>query len=103
MRLAGGVLVHHGDQGAQSYDTFTCVHCGYLCHVKPGARPEDIGGYCRHCWNGKNPLSGLICPKCVVALDKADGICFPFQKMINDSTEREIERRRMKAGALKCY
>lgn len=40
------------------YDTRQCAHCQTMHHIKPGVRPEDIGGLCGVC-------SKLICPTCV--------------------------------------
>lgn len=103
MRVAGGEFTITGPLGVTKGDTFTCQHCGKKVDVHPGKKLDDLGGYCRHCWNSKNPLSGLICSNCVDALAKNGGVCFPFQKLIQDSTMKELERRRLRAGALKCW
>lgn len=40
------------------FDTTQCSHCQKLTHVKPGTRPEDIGGFCYGC-------AKPICASCV--------------------------------------
>lgn len=58
--------------------TSTCAHCNRITHIKPGCRPEDIGGLCKICM-------GLICPHCV-----SEGICDPFMEKL-DRMEKRID------------
>ncbi len=90
MRYEGGLATLTSPEGQQRYaSTFTCAHCGFLVHVKGGQRAEDVGGGCRQCLNVKNPLSGMICAKCV-----AIGTCTPFEKAL-ERMERRAEYARL--------
>lgn len=55
MRNPGGygLMCEPGKRDVE-HDTFTCAHTNRVVIVKPGARPEDIGGLCKVCM-------GLIC------------------------------------------
>jgi hypothetical protein len=69
------------DRGVTECDTFTCNHCQRIVHVKPKARPEDLGGHCRQC-------DKLICSNCV-----SQGFCAPWEKQMQQMEEREAARR----------
>jgi hypothetical protein len=66
--------------GVTERDTFTCVHCCAVKHVKPRERPEDIGGLCKVCM-------GLICADCV------GQSCIPFMKKLERMEARYHARR----------
>lgn len=71
MRNPGGVLISTDPfDGVQEHDTFTCEHCQKVSGVRPGQKPEDIGGLCKQCM-------GLLCPLCA---DKA--VCTPWEKQM---------------------
>lgn len=81
MRNAHGYATLFSDNGVTECDTFQCHHCQKIVHVKPKARPEDLGGHCRQC-------DKLICPICV-----AKGFCEPWEKQMRAMEEREAARR----------
>lgn len=54
----GYAVITHADGKVTEFDTMTCVHCNRLTHIKPGVRPEDMGGFCYAC-------NKPICAKCV--------------------------------------
>ena len=60
-------------------DSVTCAHCQHVFYVKPGQRPEDIGGLCKSCMQ-------LICPRCY-----ATPGCRPVEKWLEEQ-ERLIAR-----------
>lgn len=62
-------------QGVFEADTFTCIHCNRVMHVKPKANMDEFGSMCRNCMK-------MVCPTC------ANGSCTPFMKKLE-----EIERR----------
>lgn len=61
-------------------DTFTCVHCNRIVHVKPRVSMDEFGSMCRNCMK-------MVCPTC------ADGPCVPFMKKLEEAEKREIARR----------
>lgn len=62
--------------GTYEADTFTCVHCNRIMHVKPMAPMDEFGSMCRNCMK-------MVCPKC------ADGPCVPFEKKLEESERRD--------------
>lgn len=58
-------------------DTFTCIHCNRVIHVKPFASMDDFGSMCRNCMQ-------MVCPTC------ADGSCVPFMKKLEESEKRDM-------------
>jgi len=62
--------------GTTECDTFTCVHCNKIMHVKPGSRMDEFGSMCRNCMK-------MVCPKC------ADGPCIPFMKRLEMAEARK--------------
>jgi hypothetical protein len=75
-RPGGYACVVEPDKPTQEFDTFTCAHCNRVTHVKPRARPQDIGGLCKQCM-------GLICPACV------GQPCVPFEQKLQAWEARE--------------
>lgn len=67
-------------EGAFEADTFTCVHCNRVVHVRPRASPDEFGSMCRNCMK-------MICPRC------ADGPCTPFLKRLEMIEARDRARR----------
>jgi uncharacterized protein CbrC (UPF0167 family) len=63
--------------GTFEADTFTCVHCNRVMHVKPRAPMDEFGSMCRNCMK-------MVCPRC------ADGPCVPFEKKL-EMWERRSE------------
>ena len=61
-------------------DTFSCVHCNRVIHVKPFASMDDFGSMCRNCMK-------MTCPTC------ANGPCVPFMKKLEQIEERDRIRR----------
>jgi hypothetical protein len=61
-------------------DTFTCVHCNRIIHVKPYAPMDDFGSMCRNCMK-------MVCPTC------ASGPCVPFMKRLEEAEKRDMVRR----------
>lgn len=57
-------------------DTFTCVHCNRIMHVKPKASPDEFGSMCRNCMK-------MVCPDC------ANGPCIPFMKKLDEAEKRD--------------
>ena len=45
-------------EGKKEWDSFTCIHCNRIVHVKPKMRPQDMGGFCYGCGE-------CVCAKCV--------------------------------------
>lgn len=62
--------------GLYEADTFTCVHCNRIIHVKPKASMDEVGSMCRNCMK-------MVCPTC------ADGPCTPFMKKIEAMEKRD--------------
>ena len=62
--------------GAHEVDTFTCVHCNRVMHVKPRAPMDEFGSMCRNCMK-------MVCPTC------ADGPCVPFMKRLEQMESRD--------------
>lgn len=60
--------------GVYEADTFTCVHCNRVVHVK--ARTQGDEYFCRNCM-------ARICPPC------ADHPCAPFLKKLEQAEERD--------------
>lgn len=61
-------------------DTFTCIHCNRVIHVKPFTSMDEFGSMCRNCMK-------MTCPTC------ADGPCVPFMKKLEEAEKRDIARR----------
>jgi hypothetical protein len=78
-----GVLTYTETGKVEEHDTFSCRHCQRATIVKPGHKPEDLGGLCGHCW-------GLLCPQCA-----ASGRCDPL--------EEKIARWEHRGAALRSY
>ncbi len=68
--------------GTYECDTFTCMHCGKVVHVRPKANPDEFGSMCRHCMK-------MVCPTC------ASGPCVPWLE--------KLERAERKQEALRSY
>ena len=66
--------------GMLERDTFTCVHCNRIIHVKPFAPMDEFGSMCRNCM-------GMTCPTC------ASGPCIPFEKKLDEAEKRQIALR----------
>lgn len=66
--------------GTFETDSFTCIHCNHVVHVKAKTQGDEY--FCRNCM-------ARICPSC------ADHPCIPFMKKI----EAQEARDRM----LRCY
>jgi len=66
--------------GTFEADTFTCVHCNRVIHVKARAPIDEFGSMCRNCMK-------MVCPTC------ADGPCVPFMKKLEEA-EKKAEARR---------
>ncbi len=62
--------------GTTERDTFTCVHCNKVMHVKPKASMDEFGSMCRNCMK-------MVCPKC------ASGPCVPFMKKLELMEKRD--------------
>ena len=69
LKPQGYAVIFDPDQGNLERDTFTCCHCEYVYHLKPGIPPENQAHFCRTCYK-------LACPKpeCVE--------CVPFEKKL---------------------
>lgn len=66
--------------GLTERDSFTCIHCNRVVHVKPKASMDEFGSMCRNCMK-------MVCPTC------ANGPCVPFLKKLDEMEKREIVRR----------
>lgn len=66
--------------GLHETDTFSCVHCNRVVHVKPRANMDEFGSMCRNCMK-------MTCPAC------ANGPCIPFMKKLEMAEERDRRRR----------
>lgn len=66
--------------GTFEADTFTCVHCNRVMHVKPKAPMDEFGSMCRNCMK-------MVCPTC------ANGPCIPFEKKLEAMERRDIALR----------
>ncbi len=66
--------------GITEVDTFGCVHCNRIVHVKPMTSMDEFGSMCRNCMK-------MVCPTC------ADGPCVPFLKKLEEAEKSEIARR----------
>lgn len=62
--------------GNYEADTFTCVHCNRIIHVKPMAKMDEFGSMCRNCMK-------MVCPTC------ANGPCVPFMKKLEMAEKRD--------------
>lgn len=62
--------------GTYEADTFSCVHCNRIVHIKAGAPMDEFGSMCRNCMK-------MVCPKC------ADGSCLPFEKKLEMAEARD--------------
>lgn len=97
MRKAGGYAVITSPEAAEinfgfrrefiragtfEADTFSCVHCNRVVHVKPKASMDEFGSMCRNCMK-------MVCPKC------ASGPCVPFEK--------KLEMAEARTNALRSY
>lgn len=63
-------------EGTFEVDTYTCIHCEHVIHVKPGAIPEELGSMCRNCME-------MVCPGC------APGPCIPWLKKLDMAERRD--------------
>ena len=61
-------------------DTFTCVHCNRIVHVKTKAPMDEVGSMCRNCMQ-------MVCPTC------ADGPCVPYMKKIEEMEHKDYLRK----------
>lgn len=66
--------------GTFEADTFSCIHCNRIIHVKPRANMDEFGSMCRNCMK-------MVCPTC------ANGPCVPFMKKLEEAEKRDIVRR----------
>lgn len=66
--------------GIHEIDTFSCVHCNRVVHVKAKANPDEFGSMCRNCMK-------MVCPVC------ANGPCVPFMKKLELMEKRDIALR----------
>lgn len=82
MRNAGGYAVITSPDSVDEMDTFTCVHCNSIRHVRARQDPASIGGLCKVCM-------GLICEKCV------GKDCDPFVE--------KLQREEARYDALRSY
>jgi len=57
-------------------DTFTCIHCNRVIHVKPMTPMDEFGSMCRNCMK-------MVCPAC------ANGPCVPFEKKLEAIEARD--------------
>jgi len=62
--------------GITERDTFSCMHCNHVVHVKPKAPMDEFGSMCRNCMK-------MVCPKC------AGGPCVPFMKKLEMAEKRD--------------
>lgn len=67
-------------EGYFEADTFTCVHCNAVIHVRPKANMDEFGSMCRNCMK-------MVCPRC------ANGPCVPFMKRLEEMEESDRRRR----------
>jgi hypothetical protein len=86
----GGWICVEGQSAKVEIDTFMCGHCNRHTIVKPGQRPEDVGGMCYCC-------TALLCPRCT-GLKSLGQPCMPLEKWLDDyerqhSTAEAIEQR----------
>lgn len=63
-------------EGQMEVDTYTCVHCNRIVHVKPGAIPDELGSMCRNCMM-------MVCPAC------APKGCLPWLKKLEIAERRD--------------
>ena len=61
-----GFVEISGPNGTETYETFTCGHCGVIVKVPYKAAPEQLGGICKVCMS-------MTCGPCV-ATGKCDTI-----------------------------
>lgn len=66
--------------GVTERDSFTCIHCNRVVHVRPRAPMDEFGSMCRNCMK-------MVCPVC------ANGPCVPFLKKLDEAEKKEIARR----------
>ena len=66
--------------GTFEADTYSCVHCNRIVHVKPRANMDEFGSMCRSCMK-------MVCPTC------SDGPCVPFMKKIEEMEKRGMALR----------
>lgn len=66
--------------GTMEVDTFTCIHCNGVRHVKPMSNMDEFGSMCRNCMK-------MVCPVC------ANGPCVPFLKKIEQMEQKDYIRR----------
>lgn len=71
-----GFVEVSGPTGTETYETFTCGHCGNIKKVPQRARPEDLGGVCRLCMS-------MICGGCCTT-----GKCDPLEAKIKRQEDR---------------
>lgn len=58
LKPQGQARLSDPDRGTVECDTMTCGHCNRMSHIRPGTRPEDLGGLCKVCMR-------LVCCTCV--------------------------------------
>ena len=100
LKVGGELTCHRPDGPATTSATFACQHCGKQIKVFAGEDLADKMGRCHIHSDDRDPLSGLICAECVDDLRKT-GKCFPWQRMMQDSSDREIQMARLRAGVTK--
>jgi hypothetical protein len=83
LKPGGYAAIRDPECGLREADTFTCKHCQRIVHVKAGADPTALGGYCRCC-------DGLICAACV------GQPCTPWERQM-EAIERGLARQRFRA------
>lgn len=58
-----------------------CGHCNAHTHIKPGQKPEEMGGYCPNC-------DGFLCANCAGKRE-----CKPLMKWVEEMEARDRFRR----------
>lgn len=76
LRAGGYACLSDPESGIVERDTFTCVHCNSVVHVKPKMPMERLGSMCRNCMK-------MVCAKC------APGPCIPFEKKLERMEHRD--------------
>jgi hypothetical protein len=67
--------------GTFETDSFTCIHCNRVVHVKAGSQGDEY--FCRRCM-------APICSPC------ADHPCIPFMKKIEEQEARDRQLRALR-------
>jgi hypothetical protein len=71
-----GFVEISGPGGTETYETFTCGHCGGIVKVPPRATPEQLGGICKQCMS----------MTCVACTEK--GGCDPLEAKLKRQEDR---------------